>query len=169
MRALIAICISAAAAVALAHWPAPPLPDGVKADKVVVKKSARLLALYKGDRLLRAYRVALGGDAIGPKHEEGDERTPEGRYVLDYRNPHSAYHLSLHVSYPSGADKAAAKARGVHPGGLIMVHGLKDDLRLLGRAHVLLDWTNGCVAVTNREIEEIWRVVPDGTPIVLEP
>ena len=169
MRVLVAISACAAVAVAVAHWPESPLPDGVRADKVVVKKGARRLVLYSGDRVLREYSVALGGNPAGPKQKEGDERTPEGRYVLDYRNPHSAFHLSLHISYPSAGDKAAANARGAPPGGLIMVHGVKDNLRFLGRAHVLLDWTEGCVAVTNQQIEEIWRVVPDGTPIVLEP
>jgi murein L,D-transpeptidase YafK len=155
---------------AAAHWPESPLPDGTKADRVVVRKGARRLALYSGEELIREYSISLGGEPLGHKQREGDGRTPEGRYLLDYRNANSSFHRSLHISYPSPTDTAAARSRGESPGGLIMVHGMKKNgLRFLGRAHTLVDWTDGCIAVTNREIEEIWRVVPDGTPIILEP
>lgn len=116
-----------------------------------------------------SYAVALGRHPLGHKQREGDGRTPEGRYVLDSRKSDSAFHLALHVSYPSPADRALAQARGDDPGGLIMIHGLRNGLGFLGRTHRLLDWTQGCIAVTNREIEEIWRVIPDGTPITIEP
>jgi len=152
-----------------AQQSAPPLPESARADQVVVKKSAHLLELYRGSVLLRSYHVSLGRDPHEPKRREGDGRTPEGKYVLDYRNASSAFHRALHISYPSVADVAAAKAQGVSPGGLIMIHGIKKGLGLVGRLHTLIDWTNGCVAVTNLEIEEIWRAVPDGTPILIEP
>jgi murein L,D-transpeptidase YafK len=159
-----------AAVFAWANWPLPAaLPSGARADRVVVSKARRTLELFHGGQLLRSYTVALGRNPVGPKQREGDARTPEGRYILDYRNPTSAFHLSLHVSYPSSADRSRASAAGVNPGGLIMVHGLRNGLGLIGRLHRFIDWTNGCIAVTNPEIEELARVVPDGTPILIQP
>jgi murein L,D-transpeptidase YafK len=152
-----------------AHWPRKELPEGTQVDRVVVRKSARTLELYRGIELLRTYSVALGRNPLGHKQQEGDGRTPEGHYVLDYRNPKSAFHRSLHVSYPSPNDTAAARGRGVSPGGMIMVHGVKNGMGLVGRLHRLFDWTDGCIAVSDREMDEIWRTVPDGTPIVIEP
>ena len=146
-----------------------PLPDGTRADRVLVRKSARSLELYRGGELLRSYRISLGRHPLGHKQQEGDGRTPEGHYVLDYRKADSTFHRALHISYPSPNDVASAKARNVAPGGLIMVHGLRNDLGFLGRLHRMRDWTDGCIAVTNSEIDEIARVVPDGTPIEIEP
>lgn len=163
--ALVALGVVAA----WARWPTSPLPPGVHANKVVVRKSARVLELYDGTRLLRTYHVSLGQHPVGHKQQESDGRTPEGQYVLDYRNPHSSFHLALHISYPSQADVASAKKRGLDPGGLVMVHGLRNGLGWLGRLHTFVDWTDGCVAVTDSEIEEIWRTVPDRTPILIEP
>lgn len=172
-RARVAVYVAAAvlflAVAAWAHWPVPAIPEGAGADRVVVKKSARVLELYRGPDLLRSYAVALGRHPLGHKQREGDGRTPEGHYVLDSRKSDSSFHLALHVSYPSPADRAQAQTRGDDPGGLIMIHGLRNGLGILGRTHRLLDWTQGCIAVTNREIEEIWRLVPDGTPITIEP
>jgi murein L,D-transpeptidase YafK len=148
---------------------APPLPADAHADHVLVNKRARTLTLLRGGRPLKTYAVSLGGSPAGHKRQEGDERTPEGRYVLDYRNPNSAAHLSLHVSYPDSADAARARAAGVPPGGMIMVHGIINGLGWLGRLHRLMDWTDGCIAVTNGEMDEIWRAVPDGTPIEIRP
>lgn len=147
----------------------PPLAPGARADRVVVDKSERTLALLAGIDTLKVYEVSLGGAPVGHKGQEGDERTPEGRYLLDYRNPQSSAHLSLHVSYPDSADVARARAAGVDPGGMIMVHGIYDGLGWLGRLHRLMDWTDGCIAVTNAEMDEIWRAVPDGTPIEIRP
>ncbi|HEX6911816.1 MAG TPA: L,D-transpeptidase family protein [Longimicrobium sp.] len=148
---------------------APPLPPDARADRVVVNNADRTLTLLRGARVLRTYAVSLGGAPAGPKRREGDERTPEGRYVLDYRNPRSAAHLSLHVSYPDPADVARARVDGVPPGGMIMVHGITNGLGWVGRLHRLVDWTDGCIAVTNGEMDEIWRAVPDGTPIEIRP
>ena len=148
---------------------APPLPSETRADMVVVDKRARTLTLFRGGEALRSYPVSLGGDPVGHKRREGDERTPEGRYVLDYRNPASAAHRSLHVSYPDSADVARARAEGVPPGGMIMVPGIVNGLGWLGRLHRLWDWTDGCIAVTNAEMDELWRAVPDGTPIEIRP
>ena len=160
------------AVVAVAAWAragAAPLPEGTRADRVRVRKSARTLELYAGAELLRSYHVSLGRHPQGPKQSEGDGRTPEGHYVLDYRKLDSSFHRALHVSYPSPADVASAKARSESPGGLIMVHGIRNGLGFLGRLHTWRDWTDGCIAVTDGEIEEIVRVVPDGTPIDIEP
>lgn len=148
---------------------APPLPPDARADFVRVDKRARTLTLLRDGRPLKTYPVALGGAPEGHKRQEGDERTPEGRYVLDYRNPRSSAHRSLHGSYPDSADVARARAAGVPPGGMIMVHGLTNGLGWMGRLHRLVDWTDGCIAVTNGEMDEIWRAVPDGTPIEILP
>ena len=145
----------------------PPLT----VDLVLVDKSDRTLTLLSGGFPLKTFTGLQLGDApLGPKHFEGDERTPEGRYTIDYRNPRSAYHLSLHISYPDAADRAFAAAHGRSPGGDIMIHGQPNGLpgadtgvRMPG------DWTDGCIALSNAEIEALWRLVPDGTPIEIRP
>lgn len=167
--ALLALAFLIAALAWANRSDSPPLPAGARADRVVVDKSARTLALLSGGRALKTYRVSLGGAPLGHKRQEGDERTPEGVYVLDYRKANSSAHRSLHVSYPNAADQAQARARGVSPGGFIMVHGIRDGLGWLGRMHRWVDWTDGCVAVANWEMDEIWRAVPDGTPIEIRP
>ncbi len=154
---------------AWANWPRIPLPDGTRVDRVVVRKGARVLELFRGTELTRSYSVSLGRSPVGAKAQEGDGRTPEGDYRLDDRKLDSAFHRALHISYPRPSDQAAAEVRGVAPGGQVMIHGIKNGLGWLGRAHLAVDWTNGCIAVTNREIEEILRVVPDGTPIRIVP
>ena len=136
-------------------------------DFVLVRKSARQLVLFANGRAIRTYAgIQLGDAPVGPKHFEGDERTPEGRYRIDYRNPHSAYHLSLHISYPDAQDRAFASARGYSPGGAIFIHGQPNALPA-GRVEG--DWTDGCIALSNAEIEEVWAAVPDGTPIEIAP
>jgi murein L,D-transpeptidase YafK len=166
---LIALGVGIAGVVLWSHWPAASLPANAKVDLVVVTKSARRLDLYRGGSLLKSYSVSLGAHPLGPKQRQGDGKTPEGQYVLDNRNPKSTSHLALHISYPSPADRAAAKALGVDPGGQVMVHGIVNGLGWLGRLHLALDWTDGCVAVTNQEMDEIWRAVPTGTRIILKP
>ena len=168
-RLLIAAALTCIGGVIWALWPQRSLPDGVVVDRVVVRKGPRTLELYRGSQLLRTYTIALGRTPLGHKQQEGDGRTPEGQYVLDYRNPKSSFHRSLHVSYPAASDTTSAKSRGVSPGGMIMVHGIRNGFGFVGRLHRLFDWTDGCIAVTDRDIEEIWRVVPDGTPILIEP
>ncbi len=150
--------------------PAPtPLPEGTVADRLLVRKAARELTLYRDGLALRTYAVALGNEPAGPKEFEGDGRTPEGRYVIEGRNPNSKYHLSLRISYPNVLDLARARRLRKPPGGDIMIHGLPNGMGLLGAAHRLRDWTIGCVAVTDEEIEEIWRVVPNGCVVDIEP
>jgi len=140
-----------------------------KADHVVVEKAARKLTLYREGVALKSYRVALGFSPVGAKERQGDGRTPEGLYVIDRRNAQSRFHLSLHISYPGAQDKARAAEAGDDPGGDIFVHGLPNGLGFAGATFNLRDWTLGCIAVTNSEIEEIWAAVPDGTPIEIKP
>jgi murein L,D-transpeptidase YafK len=136
---------------------------------VTVLKSQRELILMKDAQVLKTYRVSLGPHPVGAKNREGDGKTPEGNYTLDRRNPRSRYHLSLHVSYPDAGDIARAQRLGVAPGGDIMVHGLPNGLGWLGGLHRYWNWTNGCIAVTNPEIEEIWELVPTGTHVEIRP
>lgn len=142
-----------------------PLPAGVLADRVLVEKSKRLLTLYRADQPLKQYRVSLGGNPLGHKVQEGDSRTPEGHYLIDFRKADSSYYRALHISYPSPADTDAARARGVAPGGAIMIHGIRNGLGWIGRLHRLLDWTAGCIALTDPEMRELWEAIADGTPI----
>ncbi|PYX70617.1 MAG: hypothetical protein DMG78_18365 [Acidobacteria bacterium] len=116
-------------------------------------------------QVIKSYRVALGGDPVGAKTRQGDHKTPEGIYVLDSRNAHSQFHKSIHISYPNARDRAAARAQGVSPGGDVFVHGLPNGYGWVGASHRAKDWTDGCIAVTDEEIEEIWKAVGDGTAI----
>lgn len=137
-----------------------PLPD---IDFIRVDKSDRTISLYAEGRLVHVIEhIQLGGAPSGAKHFEGDQRTPEGQYEIDWGNPESAYYLSLHISYPNEADRAYAAARGRSPGGMIMIHGQPNAMSL-GR--VPGDWTDGCIAVSNEEMELLWESVADGTPI----
>ena len=144
-------------------------PAALAADSVVVEKGAHRLTLYYRGSPVRSYRIALGGNPRGTKQRIGDRRTPEGLYHIDWRNPESRFHLSLHISYPDDADRARAARSGVSPGGAIMIHGLPRGYEDVGAAHSEVDWTDGCVAVTNEEVEEIWRAVPLGAPIQIKP
>lgn len=145
------------------------LPPDARADKVIVLKKDHVLILRRSDQVLKTYRVALGGEPVGPKQEEGDHKTPEGSYILDRRNERSRFYRSIHISYPDAEDHRRAAAKGVSPGGDIMIHGLPNGFGWLGEAHRVRDWTDGCIAVTDEEMDEIWRAVPDGTPIEIMP
>jgi murein L,D-transpeptidase YafK len=145
------------------------LPAGITIDRIVVEKSARKLSVFANGKRLKSYHVALGRNPIGPKKEEGDMKTPEGIYKIDSRNPQSAFHLALHVSYPSEADNARASRHGVSAGSEIMIHGIENGLGRIGAFHRRRDWTAGCIAVTDEEIEELYRATPDGTPIEIRP
>ena len=136
-----------------------------RVTSILVDKSDHRMTVYRGAYRLRTFQVALGTGGLGPKVRQGDERVPEGRYLIAGRNPRSAFHLSLKISYPTPAQAAAAKALGIDPGGDIMIHGLPNGRGRIGSAHRRIDWTRGCIAVTNQEIEWLWRAVPDGTPI----
>ena len=152
-----------------AHHVWHPLPVGTTIDRIYVEKSARRLSIFREGKKLKSYRVALGRSPIGPKEQEGDMKTPEGLYKIDSRNPQSAYHLALHVSYPSNEDSARAADRGVSAGFDIMIHGIENGGGWIGAFHRWHNWTAGCIALTDEEIEELWRVTPDGTPIEIQP
>ncbi len=139
------------------------------ADLIVIDKSDRLMTLHVGGREIARYRIALGFAPEGDKTRAGDGKTPEGRYRISGRNPKSQFHLSLKISYPDASDRAAARAAGVDPGGDIFIHGTPGTS---GKPPALVarrDWTLGCIAVSNDEIEEIWRLTPIGTPIEIRP
>ena len=138
-------------------------------DSLVVEKSKRQLVVYYRGEAVRTYYVALGRSPVGDKQRIGDNRTPEGVFRIEGRNPNSRYHLSLRISYPDSAHRLRAAKLGVAPGGDIMIHGLPPEQAAFGPAHRDYDWTNGCIAVTNGEIEELWRVIRDGTPIQIKP
>lgn len=142
---------------------------GLRADAVRVHKSARRMELLRDGAVIRRYRISLGSEPRGHKQQEGDGRTPEGRYVIDWRNPGSRFHRSLHISYPDARDRRAARARGVSPGGDIMIHGLPNGWGWAWPFFRLWDWTDGCIAVTDAEMDEVWHAVKDGTPIEIVP
>ena len=145
------------------------LPNGTRADLLVVEKSAHTLTAYWHHEVIRKYRIALSNQSTGTKTKALDRKTPEGRYVIDSHNLASAFHLALHISYPSPHDLEQARSGGYSPGGDIMIHGIRNGFGWLGAAHRLIDWTAGCIAVTDTEIEELYRVVPDGTPVDIRP
>lgn len=161
-------------------WLMTPLPSAVhaggtvnaaeiKAEEVVVDKAQRRLVLLANGSVLRSYRVALGSNPVGHKIRAGDGRTPVGSYVLDWRNANSRFHRAIHISYPNARDQTRAAGRKVNPGGAIMIHGLPNGRGAIGRDHIKWDWTDGCIAVTNREMDEIWALVPNGTRIHIRP
>ena len=145
----------------------PALPAGTKADRLLVDKSDRVLIAYAGNREIVRYKNIRFGDApTGHKQFEGDERTPEGRYTISGRNPGSAYYLSLRISYPNAADRAYAKSKGRSPGGDIFIHGQPNAWP---GPPIARDWTDGCIALSNAEIKQLWDIVPDGIPITIRP
>jgi murein L,D-transpeptidase YafK len=139
------------------------------ADKILIEKKERRLTLLSKGKVLKTYNIALGGNPDGPKERQGDNKTPEGTYIIDSRNKDSHYHLSLHISYPNENDKKRAKKLGVSPGGDIMIHGIKNGFSWAGDIHTEVDWTKGCIAVTDEEIEEIDRLAPNGTTVEIRP
>ena len=138
-------------------------------DRILIEKSTRRLKLISQGEVLKSYKIALGGNPIGPKERQSDNKTPEGSYVIDARNRDSRFHLSLHISYPNERDKKRAKELGVSPGGDIMIHGIKNGFSWVGDAHTGVDWTKGCIAVTDQEIEEIDKLAPNGTIVEIRP
>ncbi|KAA8982969.1 L,D-transpeptidase family protein [Halospina sp. K52047b] len=151
-------------------FPATAISDGTPhADRVLVIKSERRLYLIRDGKRIESFRVSLGQEPEGHKLFAGDNRTPEGQYTLDWRNPESDYYRSIHISYPNSEDRRKARAWGQDPGGNIMIHGLPNDADKWNFAFEGLDWTDGCIAVNNRAMDEIWRRVTVGTPIEIRP
>ena len=164
---LILICAFAIYLYAHHNWNL--LPAGITIDRIVVEKSARRLSVFRDGNQIKTYQIALGRRPVGAKQEEGDMKTPEGIYNIDGRNPQSNFHLALHISYPSDEDDRRAAARGVSAGYDIMIHGIQNGRGWIGAFHRWSDWTAGCIAVTDEEIEELWRLTPDGTEIEIRP
>jgi murein L,D-transpeptidase YafK len=146
-----------------------PRTERVKADLVVVHKKERILELLRDGRVIESFPIALGPNPVGPKRKEGDGRTPEGVYTLDWRTAYSQYYRAMHISYPRDDDLTHAVRWGVPPGGLIMLHGLPNGVPAARVGHPWSDWTNGCIAVTNEEMDRIWSMVDDGTTIIIYP
>ncbi|HWY51872.1 MAG TPA: L,D-transpeptidase family protein [Chthoniobacterales bacterium] len=173
IRTAIALLVAAIVLVASLHFYAHhvwnPVPAETTIDRIVIEKSARKLSIFADGKKLKMYRVALGRNAVGAKQEEGDKKTPEGVYRIDGRNLQSSFHRALHISYPSEQDKSRATQRGVSAGGDIMIHGIQNGLGWIGAFHRRHDWTAGCVALTDEEIEELWRITPDGTTVEILP
>jgi tetratricopeptide (TPR) repeat protein len=139
------------------------------ADTLMIEKKERRLTLLSKGEVIKTYKIALGGNPVGPKERQGDNKTPEGTYIIDSRNRDSGYHLSLHISYPNEKDKIRAKVLGASPGGDIMIHGIKNGLTWVGVSHAEIDWTKGCIAVTDEEMEEIYKLVPNGAIVEIKP
>ncbi len=148
--------------------PLPPPPERL-VDKVVVKKSENKMFLVKKGKAIRTYDIALGGNPVGHKVQEGDQRTPEGRYLLNYKNTKSKFYKSINIDYPNDWDIARARARGIDPGDDIVIHGLPNELGNVRGPIEPLNWTDGCIAVRNHEMDEIWRLVEVDTPIEIIP
>ncbi len=146
-----------------------PLAPGVRIDRIVVEKQARRMTAWSGGVPVREYRVALGPNAVGPKRVQGDKKTPEGVYRVDGKNPNSRYHKNLGVSYPDARDRENAAALGASPGGDIKIHGLGPEFRHLGKDHWRYDWTLGCIAVTDEEIDELYEHTGVGAVIEILP
>lgn len=159
--------IGLAAALAVTQFAMPAAAQAI--DFVLVEKAERRLSLMSDGKRIRSYRIALGDAPVGHKRQEGDERTPEGRYVLDWRNEKSSFHKSIHVSYPDADDRAAATKAGVDPGGMIMIHGQPNGVGWWSWLLQRFDWTDGCIAVTDQEMDEIWTMVKNGTAIEIRP
>jgi len=138
-------------------------------DLVIVYKKDRLLHLKRNGLVVRQFDIALGAEPKGHKLAEGDNRTPEGVYTLDWRNINSQFYKSIHISYPQIRDEETAERLGVSPGGLIMIHGMPNGRAATEMNHPINNWTNGCIAVTNEEMDEIWSLVEDGTTIIIFP
>jgi murein L,D-transpeptidase YafK len=148
-----------------AQTPAPP----EQADRILIVKSTRTMTLLNGERVLKTYKVALGGQPVGAKERQGDHKTPEGNYVVDQKKAQSQFYRALHISYPKAAARERARKLRVSPGGDIEIHGLGAKYGWVGARHRLVDWTDGCIAVTNEEIEEVFRLVAQGTRVEIRP
>lgn len=161
---LLFICVIA---ISWYWYPTKALPNGTVIDKLVVYKDKRKMEAYEGATLIKTYDIALGKNPVGHKQFEGDNKTPEGSYTINARNPNSGYHKNLGVSYPNAADKAFAEKEGKSPGGNIKIHGLRNGNGYIGKFHRLKDWTAGCIAVTNDEVDELYAAVKKDAEIII--
>lgn len=148
-----------------ANWPTDRLPEGTQVERILVEKGERKLTLFSNGKVLKTYEISLGRSPTGSKEREGDQKTPEGEYRIIEHFDQSAFHRSLRISYPEKRDIDRARNQEVSPGSDIMIHGIRNGAGLIGQGHRWMDWTAGCIAVTNSEIEELWDIVPNGTII----
>ncbi|MBX7149762.1 L,D-transpeptidase family protein [bacterium] len=140
-----------------------------KANYILIEKSKRKLSVLNGSHVLKTYKVSLGGSPVGDKVQQGDNKTPEGIYKIELKNSHSNYYKAFRISYPDKKDIEEAAAKGVKPGGDIMIHGLPNGLGWVKKWQGLYDWTRGCIALSNEEIDEIWDMVDVGTTVEIKP
>lgn len=169
MKIIIQFLVLSLCAINLISCGGSKLISAGEIDYVLVKKANRTMQLLSEGKVIKEYDISLGANPVGHKQQEGDERTPEGKYTLDYKLKDSAFFRAIHISYPNEKDKERAKAANVDPGGLIMIHGQKNGFGWLTWAIQWFDWTDGCIAVTNSEMEEIWALVKVGTSIEIRP
>lgn len=155
-------------ALAYVNWPASNKVH-LLADKIIIHKANRQLVLLNSGNIIASYQISLGTAPLGQKFTEGDGKTPEGLYAIDSKNSHSKFHLALHVSYPNLEQVALAKHEGRDPGGMIMIHSIMNGLGWMGRFQRLMNWTAGCIALTNFEIEQVFNAVPLGAPVEILP
>lgn len=149
--------------------PFKPLDKSVSIDKIVVIKHKRRLDLISNNQIIKSYKISLGRAPKGHKEFEGDKKTPEGLYIINDKNPNSGYHKNLGISYPNELDKKYSSSIGKSPGGLIKIHGIRNGFGWIGRFHLFFDWTLGCIAMTDKEIDELYENVKIGTPIEIKP
>jgi murein L,D-transpeptidase YafK len=164
-RTAVILCVL----LSLCHTSVAIANDFPVADKVLVEKSKRKLHLLKDNQPFRTYDIALGSAPVGDKEREGDQKTPEGLYYLDMRNPSSDFFLSIRVSYPSSKDRMEARRKGQDPGGQIMIHGQPNVPSYSAAYYAKSDWTNGCIAVSNSDMIDIWLMTPNNVPIEILP
>jgi len=147
----------------------PPHVFTQRIDRIIITKSTHTMILMSGAVPIASYRVAIGRGSVGAKQQTGDHRTPEGNYVVDSKRNHSQFYLALHLSYPNEFDRQRSQRLGVQPGGAIEIHGLLPIAAWIGSLHSSIDWTDGCVAVTNQQMREIWPAVSVGIPVEIRP
>jgi murein L,D-transpeptidase YafK len=146
-----------------------PIDKSIKIDKIIIEKSKRELQVYSHDKLIKTYKISLGRNSVGKKEFEGDKKTPEGQYIINDKNPNSGYYKNLGISYPNKKDNENANRIGKNPGGQIKIHGIKNGFGWIGKLHLLMDWTAGCIALTNKEIDELYEIIKVGTPVIIKP
>lgn len=169
IKFIIILLVATAALAVYYFFPEGRLPGDCKVEKIVVIKSKRLMEVYSKGELVKTYRISLGGVPVGDKEFEGDKKTPEGEYIISGKNSRSAFHKNLGISYPSPDDIKAAKARKLNPGGEIKIHGIRNGFGFIGKFQRWWDWTAGCIALTDEEVDELYAAVETGTPITIRP
>lgn len=168
-KLIVVLTVVLVGAAAYNVWPEKSLPKAVVIDKLVVHKSKHTLEAYAQGKRIKTYSVSIGRNPEGDKQKEGDGRTPEGAYIIDAKNANSGYHKNLGISYPNATDREEARRSGVKPGGDVKIHGIKNGIGFIGKFHRITDWTLGCIALTNAEVDELYAHVALGTPILILP